>query len=149
MKETLKAGDRVTFEYVVPANKTVPDLYPDQPEFAGMPTVFATGFMVGLMELTCMKVLAPHLEEGEGSLGIHIDVSHTAATVPGQTVTVEAECTEASTRKAKFHVKAHDGFDLIGEGTHDRAIVQWAWFDAMVNKKAKAAEQAPISRRIG
>ena len=52
--------------------------------------MFATGFMVGLMEWTCLKVLGAHLEEGEGSLGVHIDVSRIAATVPGRTVTVDA-----------------------------------------------------------
>ena len=62
-----------------------------------MPDVFATGFMVGLMEWTCVQVLEPHLDEGEGSLGVHIDVSH-AATAPGMTVTVEAECTRSAAR---------------------------------------------------
>ena len=58
-----------------------------------MPEVFATGYMVGLMEWTCIQLLAPHLDAGEGSLGTHIDVSHTAATPPGLRVTVDAECT--------------------------------------------------------
>ena len=57
-----------------------------------MPEVFATGFMVGLMEWTCLQLLAPHLDAGEGSLGIHIDMSHQAATPPGLTITVDAEC---------------------------------------------------------
>ena len=95
MKSTLKPGDKAQFSYRVPANKTVPHLYPEALEFAMMPKVFATGFMVGLMEWTCMNVLAPHLDEGEGSLGVHIDVTHIAATVPGQTVTVDAECTRS------------------------------------------------------
>ena len=45
-----------------------------------MPEVFATGFMVGLMEWTCVQLLRPHLDPGEGSLGVHIDVSHKAPT---------------------------------------------------------------------
>ena len=49
-----------------------------------MPAVFATGFMVGLMEWTCIQLLAPHLDAGEGSLGAHVDVSHMAATPPGR-----------------------------------------------------------------
>ena len=75
MKDTLKPGATAQFAFRVPAEKTVPHLYPEAPEFREMPTVFATGFMVGLMEWTCLKVLAPHLEDGEGSLGVHIDVS--------------------------------------------------------------------------
>src|SRR6185503_15434230 len=123
MKDTIAPGASATFSYTVPANKTVPHLYPEAHDFQLMPTVFATGFMVGLMEWTCMKVLEPHLEPGEGSLGVHIDVSHIAPTVPGQTVTVDATCTKVAGRKVWFDVKAHDGIDAIGGGHHQRIIV--------------------------
>jgi fluoroacetyl-CoA thioesterase len=145
MKDTLRPGATARMEYKVPANKTVPHLYPEAHDFQMMPTVFATGFMVGLMEWTCMKVLEPHLEPGEGSLGICIDVSHTAATVPGQIVTVDAECTAVNGRRISFKVSAHDGIEKIGEGNHERMIVAWDKFTAKVNAKAKAARQAPIS----
>ena len=56
-----------------------------------------------------------------------------------QTVTVEAECTGVTGRRASFHVKAHDGIEVIGEGRHERMIVPWARFVARVNEKAKAA----------
>ena len=144
MKDTLKVGDKGQFSFRIPAEKTVPHLYPEAPEFSEMPTVFATGFMVGLMEWACLKVLAPHLDEGEGSLGVHIDVSHSAATVPGQTVTVDAECTGITGRRVSFHVRAHDGIDMIGEGRHERMIVPWARFVARVNEKAKLARVSPI-----
>lgn len=146
MKDTLKPGAKTTFSYRVPAEKTVPHLFLEAPEFQMMPTVFATGFMVGLMEWTCIKVLEPHLETGEGSLGIHVDVSHVSATVPGQTVTVEAECVQVDGRRLWFHVKAHDGLDLIGEGRLRRMIVLWDRFEARVNDKAKRARLAPIGR---
>ena len=144
MKDTLKPGAGAQFAFRVTAEKTVPHLYPEAPEFGEMPTVFATGFMVGLIEWTCLKLLAPHLEAGEGSLGVHIDVSHIAATVPGLTVTVGAECTKVAGRRVAFHVKAHDGIELIGEGDHERMIVPWARFVARVNEKAKIARVAPI-----
>lgn len=146
MKDTLKPGATARMEYKVPANKTVPHLFPEAHDFQMMPTVFATGFMVGLMEWTCMKVLEPHLEPGEGSLGIHIDISHVAATVPGQVVTIDAECTAVSGRRVAFKVSAHDGIEKIGEGKHERMIVSWERFTAKVNAKAKAARQAPISQ---
>lgn len=145
MKPTLKPGATYTFQYTVPANKTVPGLYPEAPEFLAMPGVFATGFMVGLMEWTCLKVLAPHMDEGEGSLGIDINVNHTAATLPGQTITVIAECTEVKGRKVSFKVVAHDGIDKIGEGTHGRAVVDWKRFKAMVNVKAQKSGVAPLA----
>jgi len=144
MKDTLEPGARVRFEYKVPAEKTVPHLFPEAREFQQMPSVFATGFMVGLLEWSCMKVLEPHLDEGEGSLGIHIDVSHVGATLPGQTVTVEAECTLVKGRRITFHVLAHDGVEKIGEGHHERAVMRWDLFDAMLKKKAKLVHVAPV-----
>lgn len=139
MKPTLQPGAKTEFAFKIPANKTVPHLYPEAHEFQQMPTVFATGFMVGLMEWTCLKVLEPHMEAGEGSLGIHINVSHMAATVPGQTVTVEAECTKVEGRRVWFHVKARDEIDVIGEGDHQRMVVNTDKFVAKVNEKAKKA----------
>lgn len=144
MKTTLQPGAKTEFAFKIPANKTVPHLYPEAHEFQQMPTVFATGFMVGLMEWTCLKVLEPHMDEGEGSLGIHIDVSHLAATVPGQTVTVEAECTKVEGRRVWFHVKARDEIDVIGEGEHQRMVVNTDKFVTKVNEKAKKARVVGI-----
>lgn len=144
MKPTLKVGDRTEFSFRVPATKTVPHLYPEAHEFVQMPKVFATGFMVGLMEWTCLKVLENHMDEGEGSLGIHINVSHLAATVPHQVVTVEADVTKIEGRRVWFHVKARDELDVIGEGEHERMIVPWDKFVAKVNDKAKRARVAGI-----
>ena len=138
MKTTLKPGIAHRFAYKVPENKTVPYTYPESPEIAAMPKVFATGFMIVLMEWACVRLLAPHLDAGEGSVGVHVDVSHLAATLPAMTVTVDAECLELDGRKATFKVRAHDGVDLIGEGRHQRAIVMWERFNAKVADKAKA-----------
>ncbi len=139
MRATLKSGLTHRFTYQVPAQKTVPHLYQEAPEFQAMPAVFATGFMVGLMEWTCIQLLAPHLDAGEGSLGTHIDVSHMAATPAGLNVTVDAECTAVRGRRASFRVRAHDGVDMIGEGRHERAIVVWDRFNAKVAEKAAAS----------
>ena len=139
MKNTLKPGMTHRFSYTVPENKTVPYTYPESPEIASMPKVFATGNMIVLMEWTCTQLLAPHLDPGEGSLGTHVDVSHLAATPPGMTVAVEVECIEVAGRKIVFKVRAHDGLDLIGEGRHERVVVAWDKFNAKVAQKAKAA----------
>lgn len=92
-----------------------------------------------------MKVLEPHLDAGEGSLGVHVDVSHAAATVPGQVVTVDATCTGVTGRRVSFHVVAHDGLDKIGEGRHERTVVPWERFVARVNEKAKRARVGEIA----
>ncbi len=139
MKPTLKAGLKHRFAYQVPLNKTVPFTYPEAPEIAAMPKVFATGFLVVLMEWTSMQLLAPHLDAGEGSLGVRVDIGHLAATPPGMTVTVDCECIEVVSRKVTFKLRAHDGADLIGEGRHERFIVVWDTFNARVLEKAKAA----------
>jgi len=140
MKPTLKPGLRQSFSYTVPENKTVPYTYPESPIIAAMPKVFATGFMIVLMEWTCAQLLAPHLDAGEGSLGTHVDVSHLAATPVGFTVSVEAELVAVDGRKLEFKVRAHDGKDLIGQGRHERVVVGWERFNAKVAEKAKAAE---------
>ncbi|MTW16219.1 thioesterase [Rhodoplanes serenus] len=142
MKSTLEPGLTHRFSFTVPETKTVPCLYPEAPEFQEMPQVFATGFMVGLMEWACVQLLAPHLDAGEGSLGVHIDVSHTAATPPGFTVAVEAECVAVDGRKVAFRVRAHDGVDPIGEGRHERMVVAWDKFNARVGAKAAAVSVA-------
>ncbi len=136
MKATLKPGLTHRFAYTVPENKTVPYTYPESPEIAAMPKVFATGNMIVLMEWTCTQLLAPHLDAGEGSLGVHVNVSHLAATLPGQTVTVNVECTEVAGPRVAFKVKAHDGIDIIGEGRHERFVVTWDKFNARLAAKA-------------
>lgn len=139
MKPSLKPGLKHRFVYQVPMNKTVPFTYPESPEIASMPKVFATGFMIVLMEWVCVQLITPHLDQGEGSLGTLVDVTHLAATPPGLTVTVDVECTKVDGRKLEFKVSAHDGIDLIGEGRHGRAVVAWDKFNARVREKAVAA----------
>jgi fluoroacetyl-CoA thioesterase len=136
MKASLKPGVSHRFIYRVPRDKTVPFLYPEAPSFQAMPEVFATGYMVGLMEWASIELLGPHLDEGEGSLGTHIDVSHLAATPPGFEVTVDTEVTKVDGRRVWFKIKANDGVDTIGEGSHERAVVVWQKFKARVAEKA-------------
>jgi fluoroacetyl-CoA thioesterase len=92
--------------------------------------------MVGLMEWVAIELLKPHLDDGEGSLGTHNDVSHLAATPPGFEVTVDAEVTAVEGKRVWFDIKAHDGIDDIGKGRHERAIVTWQKFNARVAEKA-------------
>ena len=143
MKPTLKAGLTHRFSYKVPENKTVPYTYPESPEIASMPKVFATSFMIVLMEWVCTQLLAQHLDPGEGSLGVHVDISHLAATPPGMTVTVDVARIEVAGPRVTFKVKAHDGMDMLGEGRHERCIVTWDKFNSrLAAKVAKVAQVA-------
>ncbi|MFO7767331.1 MAG: hypothetical protein R6V33_12945 [Pelovirga sp.] len=72
MKNTLTAGISYLHSYQVPTDKTGPHVFKESDLFAAMPPVFATAFMVGLMEWACMEALRPHMEEGEISLGTNI-----------------------------------------------------------------------------
>lgn len=139
MKSTLEPGISTTFSYVIPETKTVPSLYPEAPEFQPMPAVFATGFLVGLVEWTCMRLIQPHLDwPREQSVGTHIDMSHSAATPPGLTVTVEARLERVEGRRLSFSFSAHDGVDEICRGAHERFVIDTQRFDAKVARKKPA-----------
>jgi fluoroacetyl-CoA thioesterase len=87
------------------------------------PPVFATSRMIGLMEVAAARVLRPHLREGEVSVGVSVDVVHTAATPPGATVTATAKFLGRDGKLFLFEVSATDDGGEIGRGTHKRAIV--------------------------
>lgn len=136
MKDTLKAGMTFEFSYVVPSDKTVPHLYPDIEEGSVMPQVFATGYMVGLMEFACIKFINPHIDwPRQQTVGIHVNVSHTAATPPGMTVTVKGQLDQVDGKKLSFSLEAFDDRDKISSGTHDRFIIDAEKFNAAVAEK--------------
>jgi len=135
MKSTLLAGDTAMHRYRVPADKTVPHVYAESDLFTAMPQVFATAYMVGLMEWACMEALRSHLEEGEISLGTHINVSHSAATPPGVEVTVEVTCLEVDGPRTRWSVVARDAVEEIGRGTHERYTIRRDKFERIVEKK--------------
>ncbi len=137
MKPSLKPGIRYEHRFKVPLSKTVPALYPESDEFVAMPEVFATGFLVGLLEWACIKAINPHLDwPEEQSVGTHIDVSHEAATPPGLEVMTTVELIAVEGRKLTFAVEAHDGVDLISKGRHERFIINKAKFDAKMSAKS-------------
>jgi fluoroacetyl-CoA thioesterase len=139
MKESLRPGLEGIFRYTVPESKTVPRIYEEAPDFQMMPAVFATGFMVALMEWACIELIKPHLDwPAEQSLGTHVNLSHTAATPPGMTVEVKTRLEAVEGRKLVFRVSAHDGVDPITEGTHERHVIDAERFARKVASKAAA-----------
>ena len=86
--------------------------------------VLSTPAMIGLMEGTCVGLLAPYLDENEQTVGFHVDVRHLAPTKIGQIVTVTAELLEVKDRKLRFAVAAvNDQGIEIGKGSHRRALI--------------------------
>ena len=140
MKETLRPGLEGRFRYTVPESKTVPRIYAEAPDFQMMPAVFATGYMVALMEWACIELIKPHLDwPREQTLGTHVNLSHTAATPPGLTIEVKTRLESIEGRKLVFRVAAHDGVDAITEGTHERHVIDAERFARKVATKAGAA----------
>jgi fluoroacetyl-CoA thioesterase len=91
--------------------------------------VFSTPAMISLMEITCVRLVTPYLDEDEQTVGIHVDVRHMAATKIGQSVTVTAELLEVKDNKLRFAVSAvNDQLVKIGEGTHRRALINMKKF---------------------
>ncbi len=136
MKDSLKAGLTYLHSYQVSEHKTVPHLFEEAKLFQQMPDVLATGFMVGLMEWACMEAMAPHLDEGEISLGVQINVSHLAPTPPGMMVQVAVTCIEVDGQKTRWELVARDEKDLIGKGTHERFSINGEKFAKIVAKKS-------------
>ena len=124
MRDTLKVGLTHQHSFKVSTNQTVPNLYPESELFLDMPHVFATGYMVGLLEWACIELLREYLDwPNEQTLGTHVNFSHEAPTLPGATVVVNAELTKIQGRTLTFSVEAHDGLDTISRGTHERVVI--------------------------
>lgn len=85
--------------------------------------VFATPAMIAMMEYTAAKSVAPALAEGQSTVGTLVNVKHLAATPKGMRVSFETEITEIDRRRIVFSVRAFDERGLIGEGVHERFIV--------------------------
>ena len=139
MKTSLAPGLTFTFRYKVPEDKTVPHVFPESPRFREMPSVFATAYLVGLLEWACLEAMQPHLDAGEQSVGTGVWVTHSAATPPGLTVTVDLSVQKVEGRKLTFSVRAHDGVDAICEGTHERFVVDRERFARKIQEKAAVA----------
>lgn len=103
---------------------------------SGLVDVFATPMLVALVEQTCYESVLSHLDEGQGTVGTLVNVSHLSATPIGKRVWCDSELTEVDRRRLVFNVKAYDEAGLIGEGTHERFVIDTAKF--MDKLKAKS-----------
>lgn len=102
---------------------------------SGTLPVFATPAMIALMENTAYKSVADELEEGAGTVGTLMNVKHVAATPVGMEVTCETKLIEVDRKRLVFEVKAYDAAGVIGEGTHERFIIDNERFLAKAEAK--------------
>lgn len=101
-----------------------------------LPPVLATPIMILAMENAALDALKAYLEPGESALGTHVDVRHLAATPVGRRITATAQVTRVSGRHITFAVRATDGDEEIGSGTHERVLIDMARFATQLARKA-------------
>ena len=104
---------------------------------SGRVEVFATPMMIALMEKAAILSVDPYLEKGQSTVGTRIDVSHDAATPVGMRVWAETEVIAIDRRKITFSVKAYDECGPIGEGTHERFIIDVEKFQEKARGKSE------------
>ena len=100
-------------------------------------TVYATPAMIALMENTAWASVEPCMEEGRSTVGTKLDVSHLSASPVGARITCETELVEIDGRRLVFKVSASDDAGLIGEGMHERFIINTEKFMARTEAKLK------------
>ncbi|HXJ09514.1 MAG TPA: thioesterase family protein [Burkholderiales bacterium] len=120
-----------TSELVVGEEHTAPSIG------SGKVRVLATPVMINLIEAAALAAIEHLLPAGYQSLGTHLDVRHLAATPVGMKVRATARVTKVDGRAVSFEVSAHDEKDLIGDGLHERVVVNVAKFDQRVQRKLK------------
>ena len=90
---------------------------------SGTVLVLSTPMMIALMEKTCRLSVKPYLEEGRETVGTHVDVSHDSAVPFGNTVWCESEVVAIDRRKLTFRVVVYDDNGIVGQGTHERFVI--------------------------
>jgi fluoroacetyl-CoA thioesterase len=129
------AGERTI---IVNDALTVPAIAPPTFGFVDMPPVFATAYLVAFVEWTCIEVMRPYLDASQRTVGVHVDLSHSAATPIGMKVTAVVELVERADRRLRFKVVVRDEVHVISEGYHDRYVIDAERFMARLERKKTA-----------
>ena len=119
--QSIPVGATGSFSLVV-----MPDHLASRFKDVSLPPVLATPVMIMVMENAALNAIKPYLGAGESALGTRVDVRHLAATPIGRHVTGEARVTKVDGRRVEFSVRATDGNEEIGVGTHERVVIQLA-----------------------
>lgn len=125
-------GTRGSFSMVV-----APEHLANRFKDASLPPVLSTPVMIMAMENAALEAMKPYFEAGESAVGTRVDVAHLAATPVGHRIVAVAEVTSTSGRHVEFNVKAMDGTEEIGRGTHGRVVIDLAQFSQRLASKSK------------
>src|SRR6516164_385339 len=125
-------GAKGTYEFTVKREHLADTMQPS------LPPVLATAMMSLAMEMAAMDALKSYLEPGEMSVGVVVNVTHTGATPEGWQVRAEAEVTKTEGRRIEYDLRAYDGKEQVGSGTHSRSVLDRAKFDQRFETKVEA-----------
>jgi len=128
--QSMPEGAKGSFSLVV-----TPDHLANRFKDATLPPVLATPVMIMVMENAALNAIKPYLDAGESALGTQVDVRHLAATPAGRRVTGEAEVTKVAGRRIEFRIRATDGTEEIGIGTHERMLIDLEKFSERMKAK--------------
>ncbi len=129
MKLSLIAGLKAEVRHTVKPNELLSAVMP------GGPHVFATPWLLSLMEQAAATAVLPHLDEGEASVGYGFEFKHLAPTAVGDTVVATAEVKAVEKNMITFAIEARDSVDVVSRGTHVRAVIDMARFMKRVERK--------------
>jgi fluoroacetyl-CoA thioesterase len=132
MKPSLAPGLKAEVQHRVVSQELLSTVYP------GGPPVFATPFLLGLMEHAAARAVQSHLDAGEASVGYGFEFHHLAPTPVGATVVATAEVTAVDKNMITFAIEARDHADVVSRGTHVRAVVDMERFLKRVKRKSTA-----------
>lgn len=127
---TIPPGARGSFTLVV-GQEHLANRFKD----AMLPPVLATPVMIMIMENAALNAIKPYFDPGESALGTRVDVAHLAATPVGRSITGHAEVTGVEGRRIEFAVRATDGDEEIGNGRHERMVIDLARFAQRLKAK--------------
>ena len=127
---TIPSGAKGSFSLVI-----TPEHLANRFKDAMLPPVLATPVMIMVMENAALNAMKPYLDAGESALGTRVDVRHVAPTPAGRRVIGEAEVTEVDGRRIAFTIRAKDGTEVIGIGTHERMVIDLAKFSERLKSK--------------
>ncbi|MEO5699023.1 MAG: thioesterase family protein [Casimicrobiaceae bacterium] len=134
---TIPVGAQGSFEMVV-----LPEHLANRFKDATLPAVLSTPVMIMAMENAALEAIKPYFDAGESAVGTRVDVAHLAATPVGRRIVATADVTGTHGHRIDFRVKAMDGAEEIGRGTHARLVIDVASFSEHV--AAKSARHAEL-----
>lgn len=134
MKPTLQPGLTVTTRYDIDKERTI-DFMGDELR------VYATPWMTRDIEETCRQLAQPHLDDGEDSVGVRVEVDHLGATLLGMWVDVAITVTEVDGPRISFEAEVRDALDTVGKAKHTRFVIDTERQKSRLQKKAAAAKE--------